>query len=110
MTGKENNYIIIMKYLSFEWDDVKAEENKRKHGITFEEACSVFLDERAILKVDPDHSWDEEGFLLLGQSIRLNILVVVHTCRESENVLRIISARRATKSEKNDYVKLNRRE
>ena len=78
----------------FEWDKKKAEINEKKHGITFDEAITVFYDDHAILIPDPDHSFYEERFLLLGRSERSNILVVVHC--ERDNNLRIISARKPT--------------
>lgn len=85
----------------FEWDKKKAEINEKKHGITFDEAITVFYDDHAILIADPDHSFYEERFLLLGRSERGNILVVVHC--ERDNNLRIISARKATKQETIQY-------
>ncbi len=77
----------------FEWDPVKASSNAKKHGITFEEAQSVFSDEHAKLIDDPDHSEDEERFVLLGMSHSARILVVVHCYRETNHSIRIISAR-----------------
>ncbi|EQA08044.1 BrnT family toxin [Glaesserella parasuis] len=85
----------------FEWDKKKAEINEKKHGITFDEAITVFYDDHAILIADPDHSFYEERFLLLGRSERSNILVVVHC--ERDNNLRIISERKATKQETIQY-------
>lgn len=85
----------------FEWDAEKARINQLKHGITFPEAISVFYDDNAILIPDPDHSFLEERFLLLGMSERSGILSVVH-CERYENI-RIISARRATNHEKQQY-------
>ena len=76
----------------------------QKHGITFGEACSVFLDEDAILKPDPDHSDDEERFILLGLSIEVRLLVVVHCFRDENETIRIISARKATKTEAKAYI------
>ncbi|MGE0313418.1 MAG: BrnT family toxin [Lautropia sp.] len=89
--------------LSFEWDPTKAAHNLRKHGVSFEEAVSVFSDERARLIDDPDHSSDEERFILLGLSLSLRVLVVVHCYRESGGMIRLISARRATRVEKRFY-------
>lgn len=89
---------------SFEWDDNKSKSNLQKHGITFEEASSVFLDEDAILKPDPDHSVDEERFILLGLSVEVRLLVVVHCYRSANNTIRIISARKATKTEAKTYI------
>ena len=92
-----------MKQLIFEWNDIKNENNQTKHSVSFEEAQTVFFDERAIQFDDPDHSIDEERFLLLGFSQRLNVLVVCHCCRSDESVIRIISARKATKREQKVY-------
>ena len=88
-----------MKELRFAWDDDKAEENQRKHGVSFAEAGTVFYDENARLQYDPDHSEDEDRFLLLGVSYSLHILVVSHCYREKDTVIRIISARKATRKE-----------
>ena len=89
--------------LSFEWDPRKAAVNLRKHGVSFEDAQSVFADERARLIDDPDHSADEERFLLLGLSSSLRLLVVAHCYREAGGVIRIISARKATREEQRFY-------
>lgn len=88
---------------AFEWDKRKASENKRKHGVTFEEAKSAFLDENARVIPDPEHSVDEDRFVLLGLSLQLRMLVVVHCYREGENIIRIISARKADRSERRQY-------
>jgi uncharacterized DUF497 family protein len=85
-----------------EWDPAKAKRNFRDHGISFEEAESVFSDDFAILLPDPDHSGEEDRFLLLGFSAGLRVLVVVH-CYRQQNLIRIISARRATPSERAQY-------
>ena len=85
--------------LRFEWDPRKAAANFRKHGVSFEDAESVFADERARLIDDPDHSVDEERFLLLGLSSSLRLLVVAHCYREAGGIIRIISARKATREE-----------
>ena len=88
----------------FEWDKNKAEKNYKKHkGISFEEAASVFDDENAIIFDDPDHSKMEDRFLLLGMSYMANLLIVCHCYRENDGVIRIISARKATKSEEEQY-------
>ncbi len=87
----------------FIWDDSKSKLNLKKHGITFAESESVFLDEAARLITDPDHSEDEERFVLLGMSSKLNILIVVHVYRESDELIRLISARKATKTEQKKY-------
>ena len=88
-----------MRPIRFEWDERKASTNARKHGVTFEEARSVFVDERAKLIGDPDHSEDEDRFVLLGLSSSLRLLLVCHCCREEGNTIRIISARKATNRE-----------
>ena|SRR2546425_4494960 len=92
-----------MAALRFEWDPRKDAENQRKHRISFEEAKTVFADEYALLLDDPDHSTAEERFILLGLSAAFRVLVVVHTYREREDTIRIISARKATKPERQEY-------
>ena len=92
-----------MSDLRFVWDPRKATYNKRKHGISFEEAKSVFLDDNALLRADPDHSAEEDRFLLLGVSSVLRLLVVCHCYRKSESVIRLISARKATTHEARQY-------
>ena len=92
-----------MSTLRFEWDPVKAAVNLRKHKVSFEDAQTVFSDERARLIDDPDHSEAEERFLLLGLSSSLRLLVVAHCYRSAGNVIRIISARKATADEEHDY-------
>lgn len=87
----------------FVWDETKSKSNKTKHGVSFEEAETVFYDEYARLIGDPDHSADEDRFLLLGMSAKLRVLVVVHVYRDADDLIRIISARRATKTEKKKY-------
>ena len=87
----------------FSWDEKKAQSNLKKHGITFSEALSVFDDIHARLIPDPDHSHDEERFILLGLSQRFHILTVVHCYKDEQNIIRIISARKSTKSEKKQY-------
>ena len=87
----------------FEWNPAKARENVRKHGVSFDEAQTVFADEQAILLVDPDHSADEDRFALLGLSAPLRVLVVAHCYREGDSVVRIISARKATRTERAQY-------
>ena len=93
-----------MDRVRFDWDPRKANANRAKHGLTFEEALTVFADEAALLIPDPDHSEDEERFVLLGMSALLRVLVVVHCDREAVHVIRIISARKATSSERRRYV------
>ena len=92
-----------MTELRFEWDAKKAAENKRKHGVSFQEGETVFADEFAILLDDPDHSSEEARFLLLGLSARLRTLVVSHCYRKADDVVRLISARRATRAERDVY-------
>jgi uncharacterized DUF497 family protein len=92
-----------MSDLKFEWDPRKAAANTKKHGVGFDEAKSVFADERAKLIDDPDHSDDEDRFVLLGVSGLLRMLVVCHCYRSEGNVIRIISARKATASESRLY-------
>jgi uncharacterized DUF497 family protein len=92
-----------MSTLRFEWDEHKATANAKKHGVSFDEAKSVFLDERAKLIDDPDHSDDEERFVLLGLSRTLRLLVVCHCYRSEGNIIRIISARKASAHEAKSY-------
>jgi uncharacterized DUF497 family protein len=94
-----------MADLRFEWDARKSAANRRKHEISFEEAETVFLDDNAILIADPEHSFDEDRFLLLDVSSMLRTLVVCHCYRESEEVIRLISARRANKQEREQYAR-----
>ena len=92
-----------MVELRFEWDKRKEKANVKKHRISFDEARTAFYDENAIQFFDPDHADDEDRFILLGMSFKLRVLVVCHCFRESELVIRIISARRADKSEGRAY-------
>lgn len=92
-----------MKKIRFEWDEVKAQTNEKKHNVSFLEASSVFLDEHAIEFYDDEHSEWEDRFLLLGLSNNLNLLMVCHCYRETNGVIRIISARKATKNEAKYY-------
>jgi uncharacterized DUF497 family protein len=85
------------------WDPRKARENLRKHGVSFEEAVTAFSDDEALLLDDPDHSTEEERFVLLGLSGALRLLTVVHCYRVDDEVIRVISARRATRSERVQY-------
>ncbi len=96
-------YTVHMDALRFEWDPAKAGLNQKKHGVSFEEAQSNFSDERARLIDDPDHSDDEERFILLGLSSSLRVLVVAHCYRSQGNIIRIISARKATREEQRYY-------
>jgi len=92
-----------MSDIKFEWDERKNRENKRKHKVSFEEAQTAFLDENATRFFDPDHSQDEDRFLMLGMSFTLRVLVVCHCYRQDDSVIRIISARKADKQEQSDY-------
>jgi hypothetical protein len=92
-----------MKQIEFEWDKKKEKANVKKHGISFDEARSAFFDENAIQFYDPDHSEEEDRFILLGLSLKPQILVVCHCFRESETVIRVISARKADKDEELAY-------
>ena len=94
-----------MDRIEFEWDENKNEINKRKHQVSFEEARTVFYDEEALVIDDPDHSEAEERFIILGLSNKANLLIVCHCYRASDTVIRIISARRATKTESKFYRK-----
>ena len=94
-----------MAGLGFEWDEAKDLANQRKHGVAFAEAVSVFSDERALLRDDPDHSPDEDRFVILGLSFALRVLVVHHTFRAGGNVIRLISARKATRAERSQYIR-----
>jgi uncharacterized DUF497 family protein len=93
-----------MSNIQFDWDQKKAAENVKKHGVTFEEARTVFFDERAKLIDDPDHSEDEDRFVLLGVSNTLKVILVCHCYRQEGNVIRIISARKASRHETKQYV------
>ncbi len=92
-----------MNDVVFEWDANKNIINKKKHQISFEEAQTVFYDENALLIDDPDHSIEEERFIILGFSRNANLLVVCHCYRQSESIIRIISARKGTRNEERTY-------
>jgi len=92
-----------MKPLRFEWDPHKNLENQRKHGVSFDDAQTVFLDENALLIHDPDHSDEEDRFVLPGLSAKVLLLAVCHCYRKSDEVIRIISARKATRNEQKRY-------
>ena len=92
-----------MVKIQFEWNPAKAKANLRKHGVAFEEAATVFFDDRAIEFYDDSHSDWEDRMLLLGLSTKLRLLLVCHCYRESDSVIRIISARNATKNESKLY-------
>ena len=89
--------------IRFEWDHKKAASNEKKHGVSFEEARTVFFDENAKLIDDPDHSEDEERFVLLGLSSSLRVILVCHCYRDEGGVIRIISARKASSHESKQY-------
>lgn len=92
-----------MEHIRFEWDNRKNRENKQKHKVSFEEAQTVFLDENAIRYFDPDHSDDEDRFIMLGMSFTLRVLIICHCYRKDDSVIRIISARKADKREQLAY-------
>lgn len=94
---------MTLEELKFEWDENKNRGNQSKHKISFEEAKTVFYDEKALVIDDPDHSEQEERFIILGQSNKANLLIVCHCYRASDTVIRIISARKATKTETSQY-------
>ena len=92
-----------MKSINFEWDENKNLINQKKHGIDFEEAATVFYDMNAILFDDPDHSMEEDRFLIIGISKHENLCIVSHCYRSEDSIIRIISARKATKKETRTY-------
>mgnify|MGYP000867898368 FL=1 len=89
--------------MNFVWDDNKATLNQQKHGVGFTEAATVFDDENSLVIFDPDHSLDEDRFIILGMSYALRLLVVCHCYRENDEQIRIISARKATRNETSNY-------
>ena len=97
-----------MSELRFEWSSRKASENQKKHGVSFKEAKSAFLDENARVIPDPDQPEDEDRFVLLGLSVQLRLLVVCHCYRQDNEVVRILPARKADKSERIQYSELLR--
>ncbi len=92
-----------MVELRFEWEDKKEKANIKKHRVSFDEARTVFYDENAIQFFDPDHSESEDRFILLGMSFKLRVLIVCHCFRESETIVRLISARKADRTEEKEY-------
>lgn len=92
-----------MEEIKFEWDENKNKGNIKKHKVSFEEASTVFYDEFARVIDDPDHSEDEDRFIILGISSVMNLLVVCHCSREDDSIIRIISARKADKTEEKEY-------
>ena len=92
-----------MEQIRFEWDENKNDINKKKHKVSFEEAKTVFYDENALVIDDPEHSQEEDRFIILGVSDNAKLLVVCHCYREGDSVIRIISARKATTTETRQY-------
>jgi uncharacterized DUF497 family protein len=97
-----------MEDISFSWDKHKAAQNARKHHVSFEEATTVFFDENATEFFDPDHSGDEDRFLMLGISSRMRLLVVHYAVHGNGTQIRIISARKPTKNESRRYIREER--
>ena len=95
------NWLIVYELEGqlFIWDKIKADSNKTKHGISFEEAATVFVLDEQETFIDDEHSYDEERLIIIGLSHELRVLTVVHCWRESDTVIRIISARKATQIE-----------
>lgn len=91
--------------MRFEWDKDKNYLNKKKHGVSFEEAQTVFVDENALFLYDPDHSHKEDRFILLGLSFNFRLMVVCHCYRKNDEIIRIISVRKATSLEQKQYCK-----
>ena len=92
-----------MKDIYFDWSEAKNQANVRKHGVSFEEAKSVFFDEFALLLADPDHSEDEDRFVLLGLSVKLKLLLVCHCFEADDGLIRVISCRKANGKEMSLY-------
>ncbi len=97
-----------MRPLGFDWDDLKAAANLRRHGVSFLEASTVFEDRNALFMADPAHSDDEERFLILGVSMRMRVLLIAHCDRGDEDVIRIISARKASARQCETYERRKR--
>lgn len=95
--------------VEFTWNPAKAATNKRKHGVSFSEAQTVFYDDEALLLDDPDHSKTEDRFVLLGLSASLRVLLVVHSYEDRDDTIRMISARKATPTERSIYDKRRNR-
>jgi len=91
--------------IRFEWDPAKSAANQKKHRVSFDEASTAFLDENGLRIEDPDHSEDEDRFVLLGLSSSLRLLLVCHCYRAKGGIIRIISARRADRQEKQEYLR-----
>ena len=92
-----------MEEIAFAWDQRKSRANLQKHGVSFEEASTAFADAKARLRHDPDHSQEEDRFILLGFSAKLRLLVVSHAYRQEGKQIRIVSARKATANERKQY-------
>jgi len=99
----KHKYNVIIYEHSFEWEERKSRLNEKKHRVSFEEAKTAFHDENALLIHDPDHSAEEDRFILLGLSARFRLLVVCHVYRRNELIIRVISARLATRHEQRQY-------
>ena len=98
-----------MAEIRFTWDDAKARSNLRKHRVSFDEAQTAFYDDDALLIDDPDHSEREDRFILLGVSATARVLLVVHSYRDDDNAIRLISARKANSKERSTYEQRKRR-
>ncbi len=94
-----------MAEIEFAWHPAKAAANKRKHHVSFSEAQTVFYGDEALLLDDPDHSEDEDRFILLGLAARLRMLLVVHSYRDEDGIIRLTSARKANARERSMYEK-----
>ena len=101
-------YNVHMKQLKLEWDPVKEKANIKKHKVSFDDARTAFYDEYAIQFYDPDHSEAEDRFILLGTNHKLDTLIVCHCFRKSEQIIRIISARKADPDERRNYWRLRK--
>lgn len=95
--------MIIYGFIDFSWDDEKASSNLEKHGVSFEEASTVFYDPFALVIPDDEHSFEEDRFVIVGISEVARVLTVCHCYRQTNEHIRIISARKATKSEQSSY-------
>lgn len=109
MTYGREKIIMIIDDMEFEWDPNKDLINRRKHGVSFEEAASAFTDAYAVTLPDPKHSQDEDRFIVIGLSSKLRLLVVSHCSRKSDTVVRIISARKAKPADYETYNEYNGR-
>jgi len=103
--ARQSKYNVVMKELRFEWDPIKSKTNQKKHGVSFEEAATVFYDNQAVEFYDDENSEWEDRFLLLGISVKLHLLMICHCYRADDSVIRIISARKATKNESRHYLR-----